>query len=171
MLQAVYEWAVMLNPYLQWAIVLAVGLGIIADHGGTRRIGLVVGAVTLFFIVAPLASNWLNQRLIWLTFVNLIAAVPLLVHPVTSRQQGIAASFLGLGVVHCTFAVLSIDDPMAVTANWLASRSVDAVQAGLLIWWSWPNARERLSSLYHQGLARMFHGGLSEVSRTSATPD
>ena len=166
MVQAAYDWAVMLNPVLQWAIVLAVALGVIADHGGTRRIGVVVGAVTLFFVLAPLVAGWVNQRMIWLTVVNLAAAIPLLVHPVTSRQQGIAATYLGLGVMHCIFAALSVADPLVVTANWLASRLVDGVQASLLLWWSWPSARERLSSSYHQGLAALLHGGLSKVSDT-----
>ena len=173
MIEAVYDWAILLNPYLQWAIVFAVGLGLIADHGGTRRIGLVVGAVTLFFVIAPLTPDWPQQRLTWLTVINLLAAVPLLIHPVTARQQGIAATYLGLGAIHCIFAAFASADPLAVTANWLVSRTVDAVQAGLLLWWSWPNARERLSGLYHQGIARMFHSGLSEISHPSSfrSPD
>jgi hypothetical protein len=166
MMQAAYDLAILLNPWVQILIGVAVIAGLIADHGGTRRIGLVVAAVTLFFTLAPMSPQWPEQRMIWLTAINLLAAVPLLVHPVTSRQQGIAASYLGLGLMHCIFAVLSVGDPLAVTANWLASRLVDAVQAGLLLWWSWPNARERLSGLYHKGASSVLHRDLPKVSGT-----
>lgn len=165
-MQAVYDLAILINPWVQCFIGVAIIAGLIADHGGTRRIGLVVAAVTLFFTFAPLIPGWLGERFLWLAIGNAAAAAPLLVHPITSRQQGIAATFLGLGVIHCVFYVLSVTDPMAVTANWLVSRLVDVVQAGLLLWWSWPNARERLSGLYHKGASGMFHSRLPSVSGT-----
>lgn len=154
MLDLIYYWAAQADPYAQWAIVLAVGAGVLANHGGTRRIGLVVGGVTLFFMAASQVPDWPNQRMIWLTAVNLLAAVPLLIHPVTSRQQGIAATFLGLGVMHCAFAIWGTADVDVLKVNWLLSRLIDVIQAGLLMWWSWPHARERINGGLHQGFAR-----------------
>ena len=166
MLDLIYYWAAMLNPYTQWAIVFAVTLGVIGNHGGTRRIGAVVGAVTAIFAVASLVTpDWAHQRLIWLAAVNALAAAPLLIHPITSRQQGIAATFLGLGVMHCTFAVLGSTDPDALKVNWLISRLVDLVQAGLLVWWSWPHARERTYGFLREVAARLT-GGRNALAST-----
>lgn len=157
MLDLIYYWAVQANPAVQWAIALAATLGLIANHGGTRRIAIVIGIVTLIFSLWAYVPGWEYQRLIWLTAVNALAAAPLLVHPITARQQVIAATFLGLGAVHFVFAVTSgpVPDPDMLKVNWLVSRLVDAVQAGLLLWWSWPHARERTHGLARQILARL----------------
>ncbi len=151
MLDLIYYWAALLNPWLQWLIAFAVGLGIIARHGGTQRIAIVIGIVTVILMVAAaLVPGWSQQRMIWLTAVNALAAIPLLVHPRTVRQQIVAATFLGLGVTHCIFAWTGVADTDVLKINWLISRLVDLVQAGLLTWWSWPHARERTYGFAHQ---------------------
>lgn len=150
-LDVVYGWAVTFNPWLQWFIAFAVGLGVIASHGGTRRIAIVIGIVTaILMVAAALIPGWAHQRMIWLTAANALAAIPLLVHPVTVRQQIVAATFLGLGVTHCIFAWVGVADIDVLKINWLISRLVDLVQAGLLTWWSWPHARERTYGFFHQ---------------------
>lgn len=169
MLDTVYAWAVILNPWLQGFIALAVGLGLIAQHGGTRRIAIVIGIVTaILFVAAYLIPGWAHQRMIWLTAVNALAAAPLLVHPVTVRQQIVAATFLGLGVTHCIFAWAGVADANVLKINWLISRLVDLVQASLLTWWSWPHARERTYGLAHQVAAYVAARRHSVASRTSS---
>ena len=166
MLDLIYYWAATSNPYLQWVVVLGVTLGVVGDHGGTRRIGVVIGVVTAIFALASLTiSGWEYQRLIWLTTVNMLAAAPLLIHPITSRQQGIAATFLGLGLVHFAFAALGSSDPDVLKINWLISRLVDLIQAGLLIWWSWPHARERTYGFVRQ-VAAWLTGGSNALAST-----
>lgn len=169
MLASIYGWALAAYPLLIWLTALACWAGAIANIGGTRRIALVIAGATVIVAALALAGWPVLPRLFALTVVNALAAVPLLIHPVTSRQQFIAATYLAQAVMHCVFAVsasmVGALPPSAVTVNWALGSAVDAAQAVLLLWWSGGHAvRVAVDHIRRRGDAS---SGAAPVRRTS----
>lgn len=145
-------------PWLTLMMALACLVGAVHNAGGTRRIAMVVAGAAIIAAVLG-ALDWpVMPRLFALTIINGLAAVPLLFHPVTARQQVIAALFAGLMVMHCTFAVAGeAMGPLpgaALFVNWAMSSAIDAVMSALLLWWSGGHAvRVAVDWLHRAGAA------------------
>lgn len=135
MLAQFYDAALVVYPVLGIAIFIAALVGWLVNTNGSRRVAVVILSVHLLLGMMSNLPGWGEGRLVWLTVINMLAAIPLLIRPVLRVQKVIAALFLTSGVMHCLFAI-SATSPLRLTVNWFMSVGIDAAMAAILIGWS-----------------------------------